>query len=112
MEPQNDTPAREPSRAPEAFLKPYNPAEREPETLALWEAADYANPDTMVKKGLISADAQPYSIVLPPSKITYIPFFFSFLYTSAKTCSFLLLWQSDSILKIRSMLLSVYLLKL
>ena len=58
------------SEAPEAFLRPYNPSEREPEALALWEAGDYANPDTMVKKGLISEDAPSYSIVLPPPNVT------------------------------------------
>ena len=65
-----EEPQREPSKAPEAFLKPYNPAEREPEALALWDAAGYANPDVMVKKGLIAADAPSYSIVLPPPNVT------------------------------------------
>ncbi len=62
--------SNEPFRAPEAFLKPYNPAERESEALALWGAAGYANPDTMVEKGLVSADAPSYSIVLPPPNVT------------------------------------------
>jgi valyl-tRNA synthetase len=61
---------REPSKAPEAFLKPYNPAERESEALTLWEKGGYTNPDVMVEKGLISKDAQPYSIVLPPPNVT------------------------------------------
>ncbi|MBP9757231.1 MAG: valine--tRNA ligase [Candidatus Pacebacteria bacterium] len=61
---------KEPFKAPEAFLKPYNPIEREPEALALWEAAGYSNPDTMVEKGLIPADAPAYSIVLPPPNVT------------------------------------------
>ncbi len=63
-------PDREPFKAPEAFLKPYNPAEREPEALALWDAAGYSNPDIMVKKGLIPEDAPAYSIVLPPPNVT------------------------------------------
>ncbi len=70
MEPQNDQTAREPFLAPEAFLSPYNPAEREPEMLALWDEAGYANPDVMIEKGIISADAPPYSIVLPPPNVT------------------------------------------
>ncbi len=70
MEPRNDNTPREPSKAPEAFLKPYNPIEREPEALALWDAGGYTNPDVMVKKGLISADAPSYSIVLPPPNVT------------------------------------------
>lgn len=60
----------EPFRAPEAFLKPYNPLEREPEALALWDAAGYANPDVMAKNGLLAPDAPSYSIVLPPPNVT------------------------------------------
>ncbi len=38
--------------------------------LALWDKAGYANPDVMVKKGLVAADAPAYSIVLPPPNVT------------------------------------------
>ncbi|MDP3645678.1 MAG: valine--tRNA ligase [bacterium] len=62
----------EPSKAPEIFLKPYDPAKHEPEMLDLWEKSDYANPDTMVAKGLTKPDAEPYSIVLPPPNVTGI----------------------------------------
>src|SRR6266550_4664885 len=55
----------EPSKAPEIFLKPYAPAEREPEILALWEKSGYANPDN-----LPNATKGPYSIVLPPPNVT------------------------------------------
>ena len=65
MEPQ-----REPSKAPEPFLKPYNPAEREPEMLALWEKSGYANPDVCIEKGVTKPDAPAYSIVLPPPNVT------------------------------------------
>jgi valyl-tRNA synthetase len=61
---------KEPFKAPEAFLSPYNPAEREPEALALWDTAGYANPDAMIKKGLIPEDAPSFSIVLPPPNVT------------------------------------------
>src|SRR5882672_2031948 len=60
----------EPSKAPEPFLKPYNPAEREPMMLALWEKGGYANPDVCIKKGVTAPDAKPYSIVLPPPNVT------------------------------------------
>jgi valyl-tRNA synthetase len=62
----------EPSKAPEAFLKPYNPAEREPAMLELWERSGYANPDTMIEAGLTAPDAEPYLIVLPPPNVTGI----------------------------------------
>lgn len=55
---------------PEQFLKPYNPAEKEPEMLDLWKKGDYANPDTMIAKGLTSPKADSYSIVLPPPNVT------------------------------------------
>lgn len=62
--------AMEPSKAPETFLKPFNAAEAEPKMLALWEKAGYANPDTCIKAGITSPDAEPYSIVLPPPNVT------------------------------------------
>lgn len=55
----------EPSKAPEAFLKPYNPLEEEPKMLELWEKSGYANPDN-----LPNATEGPYSIVLPPPNVT------------------------------------------
>src|SRR3989344_4260048 len=60
----------EPSKAPEAFLKPYNPALQEPRMLDLWEKSDYANPDTCEKAGIIDPDKGTYSIVLPPPNVT------------------------------------------
>ena len=60
----------EPSKAPEAFLKPYNPAEQEPRMLDMWEKSDYANPDTCEKAGIIDPDKGTYSIVLPPPNVT------------------------------------------
>jgi valyl-tRNA synthetase len=55
---------------PEQFLKPYNPAEKEPDILALWEKGGYANPDVMMAKGLTESYADTYSIVLPPPNVT------------------------------------------
>ncbi len=67
MEPSN-MPAH--AGAPEIFLKPYNPAERELEMLELWEKSGYANPDVCIEKGITNADAEAYSIVLPPPNVT------------------------------------------
>lgn len=60
----------EPSKAPPIFLKPYNPSEQEPRILDMWEKSGYANPDVCVEKGVTKADAEPYSIVLPPPNVT------------------------------------------
>jgi valyl-tRNA synthetase len=60
----------EPSKAPEPFLKPYNPGEQEPRMLELWEKSGYANPDVCIEKGITKPDAEPYSIVLPPPNVT------------------------------------------
>jgi hypothetical protein len=43
----------EPSKAPEIFLKPYDPAAREPLILDLWEKSGYANPDVCIEKGVL-----------------------------------------------------------
>src|SRR3990167_242591 len=62
----------EPSKAPEIFLKPYNSAEQEPKTLAKWEEGGYANPDRCIEDGITKADAETFSIVLPPPNVTGI----------------------------------------
>ncbi len=55
---------------PEVFLKPYDPAKKEPEMIDLWEKSGYADPDVCIKKGVTKPDAEPYSIVLPPPNVT------------------------------------------
>ena len=65
----------EPFKAPEIFLKPYNPDVREPEILAKWEESGYANPDRLppLRKGSAGQAGErtePYSIVLPPPNVT------------------------------------------
>ena len=60
----------EPSKAPEPFLNPYNSEAEEPKIRDLWEKSEYANPDVMIEKGLTKADAEPYTIVLPPPNVT------------------------------------------
>jgi valyl-tRNA synthetase len=63
MPPQND---RKPSSAPEIFLQPYSPKEHEPRIYAKWEESGYFNPDVCVEKGVTEADAEPFSIIMPP----------------------------------------------
>ncbi len=60
----------EPSKAPEPFLKPYNSLEQEPRILDMWDKSGYANPDVCIEKGVTKADAESYSIVLPPPNVT------------------------------------------
>ncbi|HCR52552.1 TPA: valine--tRNA ligase [Candidatus Kaiserbacteria bacterium] len=55
---------------PEKFLKPYDPAATESRVYAEWEKSGLFNPDECVKQGVTTADAPPYSIVLPPPNVT------------------------------------------
>ncbi len=55
---------------PEVFLKPYNPAEHEDKLYKLWEDSGYFNPDVCIEKGVTKADAEPFSMVLPPPNVT------------------------------------------
>ncbi len=55
---------------PEDFLKPYNSAEKEAPILELWEKSGYADPDVCIEKGITRADAETFSIVLPPPNVT------------------------------------------
>jgi len=52
------------------FLKPYNPSETEQRIYALWEKSGFFNPDVCVEKGIIKADAESFSIILPPPNAT------------------------------------------
>ena len=52
------------------FLKPYDPSATESRIYAEWEESGYFNPDTMIAAGLTEADAETYSIVLPPPNVT------------------------------------------
>ncbi len=51
---------------PEIFLKPYDPKEHEGRLYALWETSGYFNPDECVRAGFTEADAEPFTIVMPP----------------------------------------------
>lgn len=54
----------------EKFLKPYNPQETEGRIYEMWEKSGYFNPDVCVKNSVAKADAEAFSIVLPPPNVT------------------------------------------
>lgn len=54
----------------EKLLKPYNPKETEERIYKLWEDSGFFNPDVCVEKGVTKADAETFSIVLPPPNVT------------------------------------------
>lgn len=54
----------------EKFLKPYEPKIAESNILSLWTQSDLYNPDTCIKKGFTSKEADYFSIVLPPPNVT------------------------------------------
>ena len=54
----------------EKLLKPYNPSETEDRIYKTWEESGFFNPDTCVEKGVTKADAEHFSIVLPPPNVT------------------------------------------
>jgi len=55
---------------PEIFLKPYDPSEHEEKLYAMWEESGFFNPDVCIEKGVTEADAEPFSLVLPPPNVT------------------------------------------
>lgn len=55
---------------PEIFLKPYDPAAHETNIYKLWEESGYFNPDTCIKDGIATKEAETFSIVLPPPNVT------------------------------------------
>lgn len=55
---------------PEKFLSPYKPDQTEPRIYKLWEESGCFNPDTLIAKGHIAADARPYTIMMPPPNVT------------------------------------------
>ncbi len=54
----------------EKFLKPYDSAATEARTYAAWKESGLFNPDECIKAGVTKADAEAYSIVLPPPNVT------------------------------------------
>lgn len=55
---------------PEKYKKPYDHKAVEPQILADWDAAGYANPDRCVEAGVTAPDAETFSMVLPPPNVT------------------------------------------
>ncbi len=55
---------------PEKLLKPYSPVDEESRIYKKWEDSGYFTPENMIKDGLLSPDAKPYTIVLPPPNVT------------------------------------------
>ncbi|MAZ56884.1 valine--tRNA ligase [bacterium] len=58
------------SQIPALFLSPYDPAEHEDKIYAMWEKSGYFNPDKCIEAGVTHADAEPFTIVLPPPNVT------------------------------------------
>ncbi len=55
---------------PEIFLSPYNPEAHEDNLYKMWKDSGYFNPDNCIKDGITEADAEAFSIVLPPPNVT------------------------------------------
>ncbi len=49
------------------LLKPYNPKETEDRIYKLWEDSGFFNPDVCVEKGIIKKDAEPFTLIMPPT---------------------------------------------
>ncbi|MEJ0002334.1 MAG: class I tRNA ligase family protein [bacterium] len=54
----------------EKFLKPYDAKNTEERIYKLWEESGFFNPDTCIEKGVTKADAEHFSIILPPPNVT------------------------------------------
>ncbi len=55
---------------PEKLLSPYNPQETESKVYEMWEKSGLFNPDESIRLGITKADAEPFTIVLPPPNVT------------------------------------------
>jgi valyl-tRNA synthetase len=54
----------------EIFNTPYDSKATEDGVYKAWEEAGYFNPEKCIEKGVTSADAEPFTIVLPPPNVT------------------------------------------
>jgi len=50
--------------------KTYEPKQYEDAIYQKWEESGFFNPDKCIEKGITKADAEPFSIVLPPPNVT------------------------------------------
>lgn len=55
---------------PEKLLKPYNAAEIEETIYKTWEESGFFNPDVCIEHGITDANAEAFSMVLPPPNVT------------------------------------------
>ncbi len=55
---------------PDKLLKPYDPAAEEGAIYKSWEESGYFHPEKMIEDNIISADATPYTIIMPPPNVT------------------------------------------
>lgn len=55
---------------PEKLLKPYNASEIEKSIYKTWEESGYFNPDVCIERGVTDANAEPFTIMLPPPNVT------------------------------------------
>lgn len=54
----------------EKFLAPYKPEQTEERIYKLWDDSGFFDPDVCIKNGVTKADAETFSIVLPPPNVT------------------------------------------
>ena len=57
-------------KLPEKLLSPYDPKTTEENIYKLWEESGFFNPDVCIEKGITKAEAEHFSIVLPPPNVT------------------------------------------
>ncbi len=50
--------------------KAYDPKEWEEKLYRKWEKSGFFNPDTCIEKGITKADAEPFSVLMPPPNVT------------------------------------------
>jgi valyl-tRNA synthetase len=55
---------------PEALMKPYSAPDTESRIYAAWEKSGLFNPDECIRAGVTKADAEVFSMVLPPPNVT------------------------------------------
>src|SRR3989339_2196986 len=51
----------------ERLLKPYDPKETESKIYKLWEESGFFNPDVCVEKGITEKNAEPFTLIMPPT---------------------------------------------
>ena len=56
----------------EKFTKPYDPAATESRLYEQWEQSGLFNPDECIRQGVAKADAETFSVALPPPNVTGI----------------------------------------